>query len=313
MKNTNSLQYRSRFIKALAKELGFTDIGFSKASFMEEEARNLETWLNQNRQGNMDYLNNHFDLRVDPSKLVPGAKSVISLSYNYYTEKTQQDHHAPKISQYAYGKDYHKVIKKKLKKLLSSIQEEFGDIHGRCFVDSAPLLERDLAKRAGLGWTGKNTLLINKKKGSYFFLAEIVLDLELEQDQSTEDHCGTCTKCIDACPTEAIDEGGYILDARKCISYLTIELKDEIPNEFQGKMENWMFGCDICQQVCPWNRFSSPHSEPKFEPKDELLEKSKKEWLEITNEVFDILFEGSPVKRTKFEGLKRNLEFLRKN
>lgn len=313
MKNQQSLAYRSKFIKTLAKDLGFTDSGFTKAIFLEEEARNLDAWLKQNRHGKMDYLNNHFDLRVDPSKLVPGAKSVISLSYNYYTEKTQEDLNAPKISQYAYGKDYHKVIKKKLKALLASIQEEFGDIHGRCFVDSAPLLERDLAKRSGLGWTGKNTLLINKKKGSYFFLAEIVLDLELEYDHITEDHCGTCTKCIDACPTDAIDEGGYILDANKCISYLTIELKDEIPKAFEDKMENWMFGCDICQQVCPWNRFSSQHSESKFEPKDELLKKTEKEWFEITSEVFDQLFEGSPVKRTKFEGLKRNLDFLQKN
>lgn len=312
MKKRSSLQYRSKFIKALARDLGFLDIGFTKAGFMEEEARNLETWLGQNNQGKMDYLNNHFDLRVDPSKLVPGAKSVISLSYNYYSDKIQQSQDAPKISKYAYGRDYHKVIKKKLKTLLASIQEEFGEISGRCFVDSAPLLERDLAKRAGLGWVGKNTLLINKKKGSYFFLAEIVLDLELEYDQVTQDHCGTCTKCIDACPTDAISDKGYILDARKCISYLTIELKDEIPREFENKMEGWMFGCDICQQVCPWNRFSSPHTESKFEPKEELLNKSKKEWLEITNEVFDRLFEGSAVKRTKFEGLKRNIEFLQK-
>ena len=310
MNNQSTIENRSRFIKSLASQLGFLDIGFTKASFMEKEARNLENWLNQNRQGTMNYLNNHFDLRVDPSKLVPGAKSVISLSYNYYSPELQKDPDAPKISQYAYGKDYHKLIKKKLKTLLSGIQDEFGEIDGRCFVDSAPLLERDLAKRAGLGWTGKNTLLINKKKGSYFFLAEIVLDLELEYDQMSEDHCGSCTRCIDACPTEAIDEGGYILDASKCISYLTIELKEEIPTEFKGKMENWMFGCDICQQVCPWNRFSSPHSEDKFIPKEELLDKSKKEWMEITNEVFDRLFEGSPVKRTKFEGLKRNIDFL---
>jgi len=296
MNQSSHLQFRRNFIQALSKELGFLDIGFTRAIFLEEEARNIEVWLNQNHQGNMDYLNNHFDLRVDPSKLVLGAKSVISLSYNYYTDKEQSDPNAPKISQYAFGKDYHKVIKKKLKILLKAIQEEFGEIHGRCFVDSAPLLERDLAKRAGLGWTGKNTLLINKRKGSYFFLAEIVLDLELEYDNITEDHCGTCTKCIDACPTDAINESGYILDAKKCISYLTIELKEEIPKEFKDKMEDWMFGCDICQQVC----------------QDELLNKSRKEWLEITNEVFDRLFEGSPVKRTKFEGLKRNIEFLQK-
>ncbi|MCL4150581.1 UNVERIFIED_CONTAM: hypothetical protein GTU68_018166 [Idotea baltica] len=213
---------------------------------------------------------------------------------------------------YAYGKDYHKVIKKKLKTLLSIIQQEYGDIHGRCFVDSAPLLERDLAKRGGMGWIGKNTLLLNKKQGSYFFLAEIVLDLEIKVDEQTVDHCGTCTKCIDACPTDAIHESGYILDARKCISYLTIELKDQIPSEFSDKMENWMFGCDICQDVCPWNRFSKVHEEVKFIPKDELIQKSKSEWEEISEEVFDNLFEGSPVKRTKFEGLKRNIEFLSK-
>lgn len=312
MNNNSNLQYRTSFIKSTAQELGFFDIGFTKAEFLEDEAKKLDLWLNQKRHGNMDYLTNHFDLRVDPSKLVPGAKSVICLSYNYYSEETQSDLEAPKISQYAYGKDYHKVVKKKLKRLLNIIQEKFGQINGRCFVDSAPLLERDLAKRAGLGWTGKNTLLINKKKGSYFFLAEIVLDLELQYNDATIDHCGTCTKCIDACPTNAIDEGGYVLDAKKCISYLTIELKEEIPSEFKNKMDNWMFGCDICQQVCPWNRFSTVHSEESFIPKQELLKKSKKEWLEITNEVFNRLFEGSPVKRTKFEGLKRNIEFLNK-
>jgi len=310
MNKVKILNERSTFIKNQASKLGFLNTGISKAEFLEPEARNLEQWLGQKHQGNMSYLENHFDLRVDPSKLVPGAKSVISLSYNYFTPQKQEDPTAPKISMYAYGKDYHKVIKKKLKTLLSIIQAEYGDIHGRCFVDSAPLLERDLAKRAGLGWTGKNTLLLNKKQGSYFFLAEIVLDLELKTDERTIDHCGTCTKCIDACPTEAIDESGYILDASKCISYLTIELKDQIPSEFVGKMENWMFGCDICQDVCPWNRFSSKHQEEKFIPKDELLQKTKKEWEEISHEVFDNLFEGSPVKRTKFEGLKRNIEFL---
>lgn len=312
MNNFELLEKRSSFIKNQASSLGFLNTGISKAEFLSDEAKNLETWLSQNNNGQMSYMENHFDLRVDPSKLVPGAKSVISLSYNYYNPTNQTDPEAPKISMYAYGKDYHKVIKKKLKTLLSSIQEEFGEIHGRCFVDSAPLLERDLAKRGGMGWIGKNTLLLNKNQGSYFFLAEIVLDLEIKVDEQALEHCGTCTKCIDACPTDAIHESGYILDANKCISYLTIELKDQIPDEFKGKMENWMFGCDICQQVCPWNRFSTNHQEQKFMPKDELLNKSKAEWKEITHEVFENLFEGSPVKRTKFEGLKRNIEFLNK-
>lgn len=310
MNKVQLLQDRASFIKNQASKLGFLNVGISKAELLESEAKNLEQWLSFNYHANMSYMENHFDLRVDPSKLVPGAKSVISLSYNYYTDQKQSDPAAPKISMYAYGKDYHKIIKKKLKSLLSLIQEEYGDVHGRCFVDSAPLLERDLAKRAGLGWTGKNTLLLNKKQGSYFFLAEIVLDLEIQTDHETPDHCGTCTKCIDACPTDAINEEGYILDASKCISYLTIELKDQIPQEFNDKMDNWMFGCDICQAVCPWNRFSSPHQEEKFIPKDELMNKSKAEWKEVTLEVFDQLFEGSPVKRTKFEGLKRNIDFL---
>ena len=312
MNNVKILENRASFIKEQAAKLGFLNTGISKAELLEEEAKNLEQWLSNNHHAKMSYLENHFDLRVDPSKLVPGAKSVISLSYNYYNPIKQSDPNAPKISMYAYGKDYHKIIKKKLKSLLHIIQDKYGDIHGRCFVDSAPLLERDLAKKGGLGWTGKNTLLLNKKQGSYFFLAEIVLDLEIEVDKQVLDHCGTCTKCIDACPTDAIHESGYILDASKCISYLTIELKDQIPTQFSDKMENWMFGCDICQEVCPWNRFSSPHQEEKFKPKDQLLQKTKSEWEEITLEVFDNLFEGSPVKRTKFEGLKRNIEFLSK-
>lgn len=305
--NTKS---QTKFIKDLAHELGFYHIGITKAEFMEKEAIQLEQWLSKNMNGQMSYMANHFDLRVDPTKLVPDSKSVICLSYNYFTNKKQQDPEAPKIATYAYGKDYHKVVKKKLKIFLQRIQEKYGDIHGRCFVDSAPLLERDLAKRAGLGWVGKNTLMIQPKQGSYFFLAEIVLDLQLEYDNPIKDHCGTCTKCIDACPTNAIDNSGYILDANKCISYLTIELKNNIPTEFKDKMENWMFGCDICQEVCPWNRFSAVHNEEKFEAKEELLSKTRKDWIEITNEIFDNLFEGSAVKRTKFEGLRRNIDFL---
>jgi len=290
--------------------LGFDAVGISKAEYLEEEAPRLEQWLEQNYHGSMAYMADHFDKRLDPTKLVPGAKSVISLVFNYYTDAKQEDDSAPRIAMYAYGKDYHKIMKKRLKLLLSQISEEYGNIEGRCFVDSAPVMERQWAARSGLGWQGKNTLLINTKKGSYFFLAEIISDLELDSDHPIKDHCGTCTKCIDACPTEAIAADGYLLDSSKCISYLTIERKNDLPEEYKDQMSNWMFGCDICQEVCPWNRFSTPHAEPKLEAKDELLKKTKKEWQEITEEVFDKLFEGSPVKRTKFKGLKRNIDFL---
>ncbi len=277
---------------------------------MDKESRRLEEWLNLNHHGSMAYMANHFELRTDPTKLVPGAKSVISLMYNYHTEIKQGDDSAPKISTYAYGRDYHKVIKKKLKHLVNYIQEEIHDLNGRVFVDSAPVLERDWAKRSGLGWIGKNTMLIHPKAGSYFFLAEIISDLELEIDHPIKDYCGTCTKCIDACPTEAISPEGYIMDGSKCISYLTIERKEAIPSEFKGKMENWMFGCDICQEVCPWNRFSPLHEEDQFRPKEDMLNMTKAQWEELTEEVFDKLFEGTPVKRTKFSGLKRNINFL---
>src|SRR5690606_13307483 len=261
----------------------------------------------------MSYMENHFALRTDPTELVPGAKSVISLMYNYYTPKKQTDPSAPRISMYAYGEDYHKVIRKKLKFLFKSIREKFGDVKGRYFVDSGPVLERDWAKRAGIGWTGKNTLLIHPKAGSYFFLSEIIIDLELEPDSPIDDHCGTCTRCINACPTDAILEDGYVLDAGKCISYLTIELRDDtIPEAFAGKMENRVFGCDICQEVCPWNRFASPHEEPAFEPSDTLLEMRAEEWHAMTEETFDRLFEKSAVRRTRFQGLRRNLRFLKK-
>lgn len=277
---------------------------------MTEEAKELESWLNKGRHGTMTFLEDHFDKRTDPTKLVKGAKTVVSLSYNYFTDQQQSDPDAPKISMYAYGRDYHKVVKKKLTLLFKFIKEQVGDIHGRCFVDSAPILERDWAKRSGMGWIGKNTMLINTTQGSYFFLSEIILDLELDYDPPLSDHCGTCTKCIDACPTDAIDEKGFIMDGSKCISYLTIELKNQLPEAYQGKLGNYMYGCDICQQVCPWNRFSTRHNEPDFEPKEELMTKTKREWLEITEEVFDALFFGSPVKRAKFEGLKRNIDFL---
>jgi len=285
-------------------------LGFAKAEFMDEEARHLEAWLNRGYHGQMHYMANHFDKRVDPRELVPGAKSVVSLVYNYHNPVKQADPEAPKISQYAYGKDYHFVIKDKLKSLLHFIEEKIGQVDGRCFVDSAPVLERDWAKRAGLGWTGRHTLLIHPKAGSYFFLAELIIDLELEYDAPMRDYCGTCRRCIDACPTEAISPQGYLLDGSKCISYLTIELREAIPDAFKGKMDNWMFGCDVCQEVCPWNRFSTPHQEPDFEPHPDLLSMKKTDWEEVTQEVFNQVFKQSAVKRTKLEGLKRNITFL---
>lgn len=301
--------YKSAIIHR-AKELGFDSITFAKAEHMDTEARRLEDWLSGSNHGTMGYMENHFDLRTDPTKLVPGAKTVISLMYNYHTSKAQKDADAPKIATYAYGRDYHKVIKKKLKHLMHWMRENIGEVNGRAFVDSAPVLERDWAKRSGLGWVGKHTLLLNPKKGSYFFLAEIICDLEISPDYPIKDHCGTCTRCIDACPTEAISSDGYVMDGSKCISYLTIEKKDEIPAEYKDLMGGYMFGCDICQQVCPWNRFAKQHNEADFEPKEELLNMSRKDWVEITEDVFDQLFYGSAVKRTKYEGLKRNIDFI---
>lgn len=309
MKNQSKI---SEEIKRKAEEMGFFGIGFARAEMMDEEARNLEQWLNSNYHGEMSYMENHFDKRIDPTKLVPGAKTVISLMYNYYNPTLQKDPNAPKISMYAYGKDYHKVFKKKIIALLKWIQDEYGEISGRCFVDSAPVLERDWAKRSGLGWIGKHTLLLSKKKGSYFFLGEIICDLSLIPDTPVSDHCGTCTKCIDACPTDAISEEAQLIDGSKCISYLTIEKKGDLPTEFKNLMENYMFGCDICQDVCPWNRFSTMHDEEKFLPKEKLLGMSRKDWEEITMETFDELFLGTPVKRTKYEGLVRNINFLKK-
>jgi epoxyqueuosine reductase len=258
----------------------------------------------------MAYMENYFDLRIDPTRLVPGAKTVICLAYNYHNPEKQQDADAPKISQYAYGEDYHLVIKDKLKALLEFIRQDIGAVEGRCFVDSAPVMEREWAQRAGLGWNGRNTLTIHPRHGSYFFLAEIICDLELDYDDPIRDHCGTCRRCIDACPTEAISPNGYLLDASKCISDLTIELREAIPTAFQGKMDNWMFGCDVCQEVCPWNRFATRHAEPAFEPHPDLLGMTRRDWLELTEEVFGRVFKKSAVKRAKYAGLQRNIRFL---
>lgn len=300
----------SQFIKQEAKRLGFLDCGIAKADFLEDEAPKLENWLKNDFHSKMQYMENHFDKRLDPRLLVDDAKSVISLSYNYFPEKTQNEN-SYKISKYAYGEDYHHVIKQKLRELLQVINDEIGEVSGRCFVDSAPVLERSWAEKAGLGWNGKHSLHIQKQTGSFFFLAELIVDLELEYDNpTTTNHCGTCTKCIDACPTEAILPNN-IIDSKKCISYLTIELKENIPNQFKNQMQDWMFGCDICQDVCPWNRFSKPHQEPLFNPKEEVLEFSKKDWKEITEETFKKVFKKSAVKRTKFSGLQRNINFLK--
>lgn len=283
--------------------------GISKADFLEAEAPRLEQWLNQNHHGKMGYMANHFDKRLDPRVLVPGAKSVVSLLLNYHTDKVQTDQTAPKISTYAYGQDYHLVIKDKLKQLMTFIHQEIGEVGGRVFVDSAPVMDKAWAAKSGLGWMGKNTNLISKKVGSFFFIAELIIDLELEYDLPVADHCGSCTACIDACPTEALI-APYQIDGSKCISYLTIELKEAIPEEFQTKMEQWVFGCDVCQSVCPWNRFATPHKEPKLDPHPDLLDLTQKDWEEMTEEVFGKLFQKSAVKRAKYEGLQRNISFL---
>lgn len=301
----------SHLIREEALRLGFMACGFAKARYLEEEAPRLDAWLSRNYQGEMAWLAGHFDKRLDPTKLVPGAKTVVSLLYNYYPSQEQSDPAAPKIAKYAYGEDYHFVIKRKLKDLLAFIQNEIGEVEGRVFVDSAPVMERKWAQEAGLGWQGKNTLLLNSRKGSFFFLAQLIIDLDCQYDQAVErDYCGTCTRCIDACPTDAIVDA-HLLDASKCISYLTIELKDAIPSSFKGQMDNWAFGCDICQDVCPWNRFSKPHQEPAFEPQADLLDMSSGDWHEMTEEVFRKVFKKSAVKRTKYSGLQRNLRFLK--
>ena len=307
-----NIEDKSKWIKEKALELGFLAVHFAKAEAMHQESERLKQWLGLGYHGEMAYMENHFEKRTDPTKLMEGARSVICLAYNYYNPNKQDDPEAPKISMYAYGKDYHKVLKKKLKAFAKSIASKFGEFRYRSFVDSAPVLERDWARRSGLGWVGKNTMVINPKIGSYFFLAELIVDFDLAYDNPIDDYCGTCRRCIDACPTKAIKGDGYVMDGSKCISYLTIELKsEEIPDEFKGKMDNWMFGCDICQDVCPWNRFSIPHNHDEFFPTEELMNMSSKEWSLLDEQKFNSLFQSSAVKRTKFTGLKRNIDFLK--
>jgi epoxyqueuosine reductase len=305
------IHHQTSIIKQEAHRLGFFSCGISKAGFLEEEAPRLENWLNQNMNGQMSYMENHFDKRLDPTLLVDGAKSVISLLLNYYPSELQNQE-SYKISKYAYGQDYHYVIKEKLKELLFFIQSEIGEVSGRAFVDSAPVLDKAWAAKSGLGWMGKNSNLITQKTGSFYFIAELIVDLDLEYDTATTDHCGSCTACIDACPTEAI-VAPYVVDGSKCISYFTIELKDNLPQEMKGKFDDWMFGCDVCQDVCPWNRFSKPHNEPLFQTTPEILSYSKSDWDEITNDTFGQVFKNSAVQRAKFEGVLRNINFLKES
>jgi len=301
---------RTHFIKSTAAQLGFSFCGVSKAEYLADEAPRLEEWLRRRYHGTMTWMENHFDKRLDPTLLVPDAKSVISLIYNYYPKKDLAREGELKIAKYAYGEDYHFVVKEKLKTFMQLIQDKIGDVNGRVFVDSAPVMERAWAKRSGLGWIGKNSLLLNQSMGSFFFLAELIIDLELGYDGPVKDYCGTCTACMDACPTEAIPEP-YVVDGSRCISYFTIELKEEIPDDVKGKFQDWIFGCDICQDVCPWNRFSKPAHEQRFEPHASLTEMTHHDWQEITEEVFKKIFGKSAVKRTKLEGLRRNIRFVK--
>lgn len=307
-----SAENNTAFIREEALKLGFDFVGFSEATFLAEDAKRLEKWLKDDRNAKMSYMDNYFDKRTDPRKLVEGAKSVVSLLYNYHTEDKQKDPEAPKLAKYAYGVDYHFVVKDKLKQLFQHIQENIGEVGGRYFVDSAPVLDRAWARESGLGWIGKNSMLINKDKGSDFFIAELILDLPLVYDGPIKDYCGTCTKCLDACPTDAILPNRQV-DANRCISYLTIELKDDqLPGKFADQMNNWAFGCDICQDVCPWNRFGEANKEPLFQPKEELMDLKAEAWFEMDKSEFNQLFNKSAVKRTKYSGLMRNLHFLKK-
>ena len=305
----NSKSKRTQFVRDLAAKYGFDQCGFSESRRLTEEEPRLENWLTNGYHGKMAYMENHFDKRLDPTRLVKGAKSVISLTFNYFPEKKQRED-APKIAKYAYGEDYHFVLKDKLKSMAAEMTQAFGDFNARVFVDSAPVLERAWAAHAGLGWIGKHSLLLSKQRGSFFFLAQIISDLEFDYDGPTTDHCGSCTACIDACPTDAI-VADRVIDANRCISYLTIELKNAIDEQYKSSMENWAFGCDICQDVCPWNRFSKPHQETRFNDRPQLLEISAEDWEEITEDVFKDLFKKSAVKRTGFSGFLRNLQFLK--
>lgn len=303
-------QTKTHFIKSIANDLGFQYCGISKAEFLEAEAPRLEEWLTRGHQGEMKYLANHFDKRLDPSLLVPGAKSVISLMYNYFPKNDLAEKSKLKIAKYAYGEDYHFIIRDKLNTMMELISAKLGAIEGRAFVDSAPVMERAWAEKSGMGWVGKNSLLLTRSRGSFFFLAEIIVDLELEYDGPVKDYCGTCTACMDACPTDAIPEP-YVVDGSKCISYFTIELKEEIPLGVKDKFENWIFGCDICQDVCPWNKFSSPHQEDRLDPSAELKEISQNEWTDISEAVFKKVFKKSALKRAGYKGLLRNIEFVK--
>jgi epoxyqueuosine reductase len=304
----NFKSYYTDFIKAKANDLGFISCGISKSGFLENEVERFEKWLKNSYHGKMSYMERNFDKRMDTTKLVEESKSIISLLYNYYPTKKINDQNNFKISKYAYGNDYHFIIKDKLKRLLAEMRDEIGEINGRVFVDSAPILERAWAKKSGLGWVGKNTNLISKKTGSFFFIAEIIVDLDLNYDSEVRDHCGSCTACLDACPTNALYEP-YKIDASKCISYFTIELKEQFPSDLKKDFNDWIFGCDICQDICPWNKLSKPNNEPLLKPKEQLKKYNKKDWVELTDEVFKVVFKESPLKRTKYEGLKRNIKY----
>ena len=304
--NAQINEQHTQLIKERATALGFSFCGVARAEFLEEEAPRLEAWLRQGQHGAMGYMENHFDKRLDPTKLVEGARSVITLGYNYFPEEDLAQDDDYKIAKYAYGEDYHFVIKRKLRTLLEYVQETIGEVHGRAFVDSAPVMERAWAQRSGTGWIGKNSLLLNKRQGSFFFLAELIVDLELAYDGPVPDYCGTCTRCLDACPTDAITEP-YVVDSNRCISYLTIELREAIPDSMQGQWADWIFGCDICQDVCPWNRHARPHQEPAFAPHPDLADMTKDDWHEITEETFRKVFKKSALKRAKLAGLRRNI------
>jgi epoxyqueuosine reductase len=306
----NLIEKNTALVKKTASELGFSFCGIAQAVQLDEDARRLETWLNQHKQGKMQYLENNFDLRIDPRKLVPGAKSVITVLQNYFPDQVQEPN-TPNISKYAFGKDYHEIIRAKLKTFLLQLNEQIGEINGRGFVDSAPVLERAWAVKTGAGWIGKNSNLINKQSGSFYFIATLIVDIELRYDDPfIKDYCGSCKKCIEACPTDAI-QNNKVIDGSKCISYFTIELKDAIiPTEMKGKFNNWLFGCDICQDICPWNRFSKAHQELAFTPIPEILNLSTKEWEQMSEDAFATIFKESPLKRSKYAGIQRNLKFI---